>query len=223
MKRWIAAALSRLHRRIHTFEERAAATRFGALGPGSVVQMPNGVWNPERVFIGAQTTIKPYCRIEVLTENPHLDGPALPETDARIEIGDRVVINSFSHLGAMKRIVLGNDVGIASGVCIEDHHYVYEGASEDRPLKKQPFRVAEVIIEDGCMIGEHAVILPGIRIGRNSWVGANAVVTDDVPPYSIVAGVPARLVRRMDPATGEWERVSEQIRGRGHGGRAAAW
>lgn len=207
MKRSFARALSRLHRKLHAFEEREAAPSFGAKGPGSVVVMPSMLLNPQRLHIGRDSYIHPYCRIEIITDNPHLDGPALPATDARIQIGDRVVINSFTHLGAMSRIVMGDDVGIASGVCIEDHHYEFAKASAQRPLKKQPFRVADVILEDGCMIGEHAVILPGVTVGANSWVGANAVVTEDVPPYSIVAGVPAKVIRRMDPGSGEWERL----------------
>lgn len=208
MKRPIARILSRLHAKVHAFEDRERAPQLGAVGPGSVVAMPTYLLNPGRLYVGRDTYIHPYCRLEVITANPHLDGPELPGTDARIEIGDRVVINSFAHLGAMARIVLEDDVGIASGVCIEDHHYEYEGASAERPLKKQPFRVAEVVIESGAMIGEHAVILPGVRIGKNSWVGANAVVTEDVPPYSIVAGVPAKVIRKMDPGSGEWRRMN---------------
>ena len=200
-------AIARLHRRIHDFEERESAPSFGALGPGSLVRMPTMVLNPDRLFIGTTSTIHPYCRMEVITANPHLEGPPLPDLDPRIEIGDRVVINSFSHFGAMKRIVLEDDVGIASGVCIEDHHYEYGEASDERPLKKQPFRVAEVIIERGAMLGEHVTVLPGVRIGANAWIGANAVVTGDIPAYSIAAGVPARVVRRRDPDTGTWERV----------------
>ena len=199
--------LARIHRRIHDYEDRRDAPRFGAVGQGSLIRMPGLFHHPERLHVGRDSTIHPYCRIEIITENPHIEGPPLPTQDARIEIGDRVVINSFTHIGAMSRIVLGNDVGIASGVCIEDHHYRYEDASEDRPLKKQPFRVAEVVVEDGVMIGEHATILAGVTIGRNSWIGANAVVTADVPPYSIAVGVPARVLRRRNPSSGEWERV----------------
>jgi len=196
-----------MHRRIHDYEDRRDAPKFGSVGVGSLIRMPSMFHHPERLFVGSATTIHPYCRIEIVTENPHLEGPPLPERDARIEIGDRVVINSFAHFGAMQRIVLGDDVGIASGVCIEDHQYEYEEASDVIPLKKQPFRVAEVIIEDGVMIGEHATVLAGVRIGRNSWVGANSVVTRDVPAYSVVAGVPARVIRRRDSVTGEWERA----------------
>lgn len=210
MKARLARILSRLHRRIHDYENREDYPAFGALGRGSVVRMPSMFHHPERVHIGGDSTIHPYCRIEVITANPHLEGPALPPRDARIEIGDRVVINSFTHFGAMSLIRLGNDVGIASGVCIEDHHYEYEGASEERPLKKQPFRVADVIVEDGVMIGEHVTVLAGVTIGRNSWIGANAVVTKDIPPYSIAAGVPARVIRRLDEATGEWRAVDAE-------------
>lgn len=169
--------------------------------------MPSLLHHPERLFVGRDTTIHPYCRIEIITENPHLDGATLPSRDARIDIGDRVVINAFTHIGAMQHITLGNDVGIASGVCIEDHHYEYEGAGGERPLKKQPFRVAPVVIEDGAMIGEHVTILAGVTIGTNSWIGANSVVTGDIPAYCVAAGVPARVIRRLDPVTGKWGRV----------------
>ncbi|MFN2613757.1 MAG: DapH/DapD/GlmU-related protein, partial [Actinomycetota bacterium] len=70
-----------------------------------------------------------------------------------------------------------------------------------------PFRIAEVIIEDGVMIGEHATVLLGVTIGRNSWIGANSVVTTSIPPYAIAAGIPAKVIRRRDPATGKWERA----------------
>jgi acetyltransferase-like isoleucine patch superfamily enzyme len=207
VKRALAQALSRMHRKIHAFEERERAPRFGAIGQGSAIHQPTFVWQPERVFVGAKTVIHPYCRLELLSHNPHIDGPPI-EGNPRLEIGDRVVINSFTHIGVMDRVVLGDDVGIASGVCIEDHHYVFDEVSDDKPLKKQGFRVAPVVIEAGCMIGEHAVILPGVTIGKNSWIGANAVVTQDIPPYSIAAGVPAKVIRRLDPSTGRWLRVS---------------
>lgn len=203
MKQWLA----RFHRRIHDFEDRRDAPTLGALGPGSQLKMPSLLHHPERVFIGKDSTIHPYCRIEVITQNPHIDGPPLPTGDARIEIGDRVVINAFTHIGAMSLVKLHDDVGIASGVCIEDHHYLFEDATGDTPLKKQPFRVAPVILERGVMVGEHVTILPGVTIGENSWIGANAVVTENIPAYCIAAGVPAKVVRRRNPSTGAWDRV----------------
>lgn len=203
----LKAAIANFHRRIHDLEDRRDAPRFAERGPGSLIRMPGLFVNPERVHIGKDSTIHAYCRIEVITQNPHLRGPDLPESDARIVIGDRVVINAFAHLGAMRRITLGNDVGIASGVCIEDHQYEYHDANDDIPLKQQGFRIAEVVIEDGAMLGEHVTVLPGVRIGRNSWIGANSVVTSDIPPYSIAVGAPAKVIRRRDEATGAWNRA----------------
>ncbi|MFP5225630.1 MAG: acyltransferase [Actinomycetota bacterium] len=203
----LKAALARFHRRIHDFEDRRDAPRFSSVGPGSLVRAPGLFVNPERISIGRDSTIHPYCRIEVITQNPHLHGPEIANQDARIEIGDRVVINAFTHIGAMSLIRLGDDVGIASGVCIEDHQYEYHQATDDKPLKQQGFRIAPVIIEDGVMIGEHVTVLPGVRIGRNSWIGANSVVTKDVPPYSIAVGVPAKVIRQRDAATGGWNRT----------------
>lgn len=58
---------------------------------------------------------------------------------------------------------------------------------------------AKVVIEDGAWIGSHAVVLPGVRIGKCSVVGAGAIVTKNVPPYTVVAGVPAKVVRKLEP------------------------
>ena len=56
----------------------------------------------------------------------------------------------------------------------------------------------EVVIEDGVFIGVHAIILPGVTIGEGAMVGAGAVVTKDVPPRTMVAGNPARVIRQLD-------------------------
>jgi len=58
---------------------------------------------------------------------------------------------------------------------------------------------AKVVVEDGAWIGSHAVVLPGTRIGKCSVVAAGAVVTKDIPPYTIVAGVPAKVIRKLKP------------------------
>ncbi len=58
---------------------------------------------------------------------------------------------------------------------------------------------AKVVVEDGAWIGSHAVILPGVRIGKCSVVAAGAIVTENVPPYTVVAGVPAKVIRKLKP------------------------
>jgi acetyltransferase-like isoleucine patch superfamily enzyme len=68
-------------------------------------------------------------------------------------------------------------------------------AGVDIPMKEQGVTQKGVVIEDDCWIAANSVILDGVRIGRGSVVAAGAVVSRDVPPFSIVAGVPARVIK----------------------------
>lgn len=92
-------------------------------------------------------------------------------------------------------VKIGNHVAVAHGVLFGTH----DGAAwvfRDEVPDTQVF--GPIIIEDNCMIGNNAILLPNIRIGRNSIVGAGAVVISDVPPNSIVIGVPARPFGSID-------------------------
>jgi maltose O-acetyltransferase len=84
----------------------------------------------------------------------------------------------------------------------------------DLPMNRQGFRPDRpIVIEDDVWIGAGCIILPGRRIGTGSIVGAGSVVADDVPTWSVVAGNPARVVRRRDPGDGEPEAVTEAADG----------
>jgi acetyltransferase-like isoleucine patch superfamily enzyme len=69
---------------------------------------------------------------------------------------------------------------------------------------KQP---GPVIIEDEVWIGNGACILPNVTIGKHSIIGSNAVVTKDIPPYCVAAGVPAKIIKQYNPQTEKWEKV----------------
>jgi len=66
-------------------------------------------------------------------------------------------------------------------------------------VSAQLVKRARIVIEDDVWIGAHVAILPGVRVGRGAILGAGAVVIKDVPPFAVVAGVPARTIRQMDP------------------------
>jgi acetyltransferase-like isoleucine patch superfamily enzyme len=110
-----------------------------------------------------------------------------------IDIGDNVLINWFSDIsGRTAKVSIGNNVLIAPRVSI------LAGAHEYRShllIKEQGVISEDVVVEDDVWIGTGAVILPGVHIGRGSVIGANSVVTKDVQPFSVVAGVPAKFIK----------------------------
>lgn len=125
-----------------------------------------------------------------------------------ITIGNNTAINSGCMISCINSIVIGDNVGIASNCVIvdnthgdfRDHKFTFESDSDVPDVFLQgvhdrvPFSKGPVIIEDGVHLGEGAIIMPGVKIGRHSIVGAHAVVTKKVPPFSIVAGDPATIV-----------------------------
>lgn len=116
-----------------------------------------------------------------------------------IIIGNNVSIQKDCHIGAINRIVLGNNVLLASKVFITDHSHG-EATKEDMlfpPSQRKLFSKGPVIIEDNVWLGEGVVVLSGVTIGENSIVGANAVVTKSIPKNSIAGGNPARIIREI--------------------------
>lgn len=117
-----------------------------------------------------------------------------------IIIGDSVALNFDCHIGCINRIVIGNNVLMASKIFITDH---FHGTTEvsilnTPPARRKLYSKGPVIIEDNVWIGEGVVIMPNVTIGKNSIIGANAVVTKSFPENSIIAGNPAKLVRIIE-------------------------
>ena len=129
-----------------------------------------------------------------------------------IEIGDDVQFNDYVHVGAVDSVRIGNRVLVASKVFIADHNHGGYGRehhdSPQVPPAHRPLRHAPVAIEDDVWVGEFAMILPGVRVGRGAVVAAAAVVTRDIPPYTVAAGNPARVIKRYNFGNETWERVS---------------
>ncbi len=122
---------------------------------------------------------------------------------AGIRIGARSLIGEACILRGQGGITIGNDVFLAPMVQMLAVNHMYHDTS--RPISVQGITAQGITIEDGAWIGGGAIILDGVRIGRNAVVGAGAVVTKDVPDYCIVVGNPARVVRDIrtspiDPA-----------------------
>ncbi len=109
-----------------------------------------------------------------------------------VQIGNMVAINYFTMIVAFAKITIGNDVLIGPSVLIHSGNHRYTNLEIN--IREQGHEHAPIDIEDDVWIGGHAVILAGTRIGYGAIVAAGAVVTKDVEPYAIVAGVPAKKI-----------------------------
>ncbi len=110
-----------------------------------------------------------------------------------LEIGNNVGIAQNCFIQVRGKVVIGNDVIFGPGVYVFSENHNFD--DPDLPVVVQGETRIGVTIEDGVWIGSRAIILDGVRIGRNSIVAAGSVVNKDVPAYSIVAGIPAKVIR----------------------------
>lgn len=111
-----------------------------------------------------------------------------------LKIGNNSNIGPYAYIGCSGYIEIGNNVMISPRVSIYAENHVFERT--DIPMKEQGVKKEFVIIEDDCWIAANSIILAGVTVGRGSVVSAGSVVTKDVPPYSVVAGVPARIIKQ---------------------------
>lgn len=168
--------------------------RFGAWGAGSLILAPVAIEGEARIHLGHGVLV---AAGTCLAANP-LTGHA----DCTLTIGDGCRIGRFNHIYATRQVVLGNRVLTANGVYISDNLHGYQ--KPDMAILDQPIvQRACVRIGDGSWIGQNASIL-GASVGRNCVVGANAVVTRDIPDLSVAVGAPAVVIRRYDPQTAVW-------------------
>jgi lipopolysaccharide O-acetyltransferase len=172
--------------------------RFAEFGEGSEVGKRCEITNPGAIAVGRNVQIQRTARIEAHDRH---DGRI------RIRIGDGSIIAPYVHIGAVESVTIGRNCGIAPFTWITDHDH--DTSDPMQPVVTQRRVIAApTVIEDGVYIGERVAILRGVRIGTGSIVGTNSVVTRDVPPYSIVVGIPARVIKVWDPMTRAWNRVS---------------
>jgi acetyltransferase-like isoleucine patch superfamily enzyme len=115
--------------------------------------------------------------------------------DGRCVIGDNVWIGPGAYFDA-RDLVLGDYVGWGPGAKVLGS--AHTGLPADVPIVKTDLEIRPVRVQPWADIGTNAVLLPGVTVGKGAIVGAGAVVTHDVPPFAIVAGVPARFLRWRD-------------------------
>lgn len=138
---------------------------------------PENIEIGENVYVGHSTILKGYYKNEMI-------------------IGDHTWIGQSCFFHSAGGIYIGKAVGI--GPMVKIISSVHKEEELTKPIMFSELKYNKVVIGDGCDIGIGSIILPGVNIGEGSQIGAGSVVTRDVEPFSVVAGVPAKLLRRRN-------------------------
>jgi len=172
---------------------------FAGLGPKTSIHYTCDIRNPFLIELGNYILIDKDVWLHPVVPNEPKNGPA-------IVIEDNCLIARRVQIAARNRIHLGKNVFLSANVLLTDNSHEYENVGHD--IGDQGFmKGGTVHIEDGCWIGHGAAVVctqGDLTLGRNCVVAANALVTKSFPPYSVVAGNPARLVKQYDPEKGKW-------------------
>ena len=158
-----------------------------------------------RIFYSVRIQGKKYISIfnkTVVQRHGWLLALKIDEHDPILTIKEGCAIGDFCHIASVRKVVIGENVLIANKVYISDNLHHFEDVNT--PIINQKiFFKKEVFIGSGAWIGENVCII-GASVGRNSIIGANAVVTKDIPNYCMAVGSPARVIKQFDFDTHQW-------------------
>jgi acetyltransferase-like isoleucine patch superfamily enzyme len=144
----------------------------------------------------------PFNRFSLGNESTVEDFATINNGVGDIIIGDRTRIGlGCTLIGPVK---IGNDIRLAQNIVMSGLNHNYEDVAV--PITRQGVTTARITVEDETWIGANCVILPGVTIGKHCVVAAGSIVTKDIPPFSVVAGNPARIFKQYNPESKSWER-----------------
>ena len=134
--------------------------------------------------------------------------PLTGEKNCELIIGDGTSIGNFNHIYATKSVVIGKKVLTADRVYISDNLHSFEDINI--PIIDQPIKQIKIVeIGDGTWLGENVCVI-GAKIGKNCVVGANSVVTKDVPDYCVAVGSPAYIIKRFCTNNNIWKKTDKR-------------
>ncbi|MCC8407412.1 acyltransferase [Mucilaginibacter sp. UR6-1] len=142
-----------------------------------------------RFQLGANSTIEDFCTVN--------------NGVGDVLIGDNSLIGMGNVI--IGPVTIGNNVIFAQNIVASGLNHEYRDVSQ--PIHAQKILVAPIVVEDDCWIAANSVITSGVTIGKHSVIAAGAVVTKDIPPYSVAVGNPAKVIKRFDFEVNDWVRV----------------
>jgi len=177
---------------------------FRQFGSGSYIRKPLLILNPSFISIGKGVGIRDGVRLEVICSG----SKRIPS----LVIGDNTNIEQNVHIVCHNHVHVGNNVSITANCSVVDVTHPFADVHD--PLKigcRIQDDDSSVEIGEGSFIGCGSVILPNVKIGTCSVIGANSVVVHDIPDYSVAAGAPAVVLRRYDFTRETWVRVAPTV------------
>ncbi|NNC78924.1 MAG: acyltransferase [Acidimicrobiales bacterium] len=177
-----------LHERAAIKPGSTRASRFASFGSKSIICFPPQVlFNEHAIVIGQNTAIGPHCSLTVgMAPGQELIAPEI------LRIGDRCVIGRGCSIAAHLDIEIGDDVFFGPNVFVTDQNHA--NTDQNAPIGKQLQAERAVKIGSRSWLGTGVVVTPGVTIGEGVMVGANSVVTRDLPDGCVAAGAPAKVL-----------------------------
>jgi len=170
--------------------------QFKHFGKKSRIDKPLRIEGKRFIEIEDHVYVQPYtwlaCQPLTCCNNPTL------------KLGEGTVVGNFNHIYATQSIVIENYVLTADKVYISDNLHGYD--NPEIPIVQQPIKqIGEVRIGEGSWLGENVCVI-GASIGKHCTIGANSVVTHDIPDYCVAVGAPARVIKQYNFETKQWEK-----------------
>lgn len=187
----IILKLTHLPKRLYMFSY--GKIMFYKFGRHSLIFKPLRIEGSKNIKIGDYVQIRKYVW---LASRP------LTGTNSELNIGNGTIIGDFCHIYSTHKIVIAENVLFANFVYVSDNLHNFDDI--DIPIIKQSIKQKnDVYIGEGSWIGEHVSII-GSSVGKHCVIGANSVVTHDIPDYSVAVGSPAKVIRTYDFSQNKW-------------------
>lgn len=174
--------------------------RFGRVGFRTVLKGRHQILGYRHIFIGDRCYLGDNLRMEAVTTY------AGETFTPNLVVGDNVCINQNFHCTCAEKVVIGGGGTSVTANCgIFDIIHPYEDINENPRMAK--IKTKPVIVGENCLIGMNSVIMPGTHLGNHCVIGANSTVSGIFPDYCVIAGSPAKVIKRYNFETKCWERV----------------
>lgn len=169
--------------------------RFAEIHPSSLI-LDKKMITPKYLRIGRDCFIGHNCRIEGVDKYNN------SKFHPTITLHDGASIQESAHITCANSVEIGENTSISAFVTITDINHPYSDINT--PIEKQDIEVGEVFVGNDCKIYNGVVILPNVHIGNHVTIGANSVVTRNLPDYCVAVGSPARIVKQYDWEKRQW-------------------